>query len=104
MSLITLEFMRRYQAKLETAIQEYVDSKLSGGRSQLFSQNLVAGNTTVTFTGLPTTGINLIDVFTSKAGVDYTDMDDSTSGQVTVTYDVQDADMTVYLKIESFPE
>lgn len=60
---------------------------------------LAAGSTTVTFTGIPTTGNNLIDVYTSVAGLDYTAVDDSTSGQLTYTFEEQESAVTIYLTI-----
>lgn len=60
---------------------------------------LAAGSTTVTFTGVPTTGNNLIDVYTSKAGLEYTSVDDTTAGQLTYTFEEQSAAVTVYLVI-----
>ena len=60
---------------------------------------LAAAATSVTFTGIPTTGNNTIDVYTSKAGLDYTAVDDTTSGQLTYTFEAQSAAVTVYLVI-----
>lgn len=72
----------------------------SGGSSAtVLSQTLTAGNTSVTFTNLPTTGNNLVDFFTST-GINYTDIDVSTAGQVTLTFDAQIVDVVVYCKIE----
>ena len=59
---------------------------------------LSTGNTSVTFTGLPITGNHLIDFFTSN-GINYTEIDTSTAGQVTLTFDEQDVAVTVYCKI-----
>ena len=67
---------------------------------ELISQTLAAGATTVTFTGLPTSGNNLFDVYTSKAGLNYTAINDSTSGQLTFTYPAQSSAVTVFLKIQ----
>lgn len=61
---------------------------------------LAAGATTVTFTGVPTTGDNLIDLYTSKAGLDYESVDDSTSGQLSYTFEAQSAAVTCYLVIK----
>ena len=65
----------------------------------ILSQTLTAGNTSVTFTNLPTTGDNLIDFFTST-GINYTDINVSTAGQVTLTFDAQIVDVVVYCKVE----
>ena len=66
------------------------------------SATLAAGSTSVTFTGIPTTGNNVINVYTSKAGLDYRDIDDSTSGTLVLYFDAQPSAVTVYLKIEVF--
>jgi len=60
---------------------------------------LAAGATSVTFTGIPTTGNNTIDIYTSKAGLDYDSVDDTTTGQLTYTFEAQSAAVTVYLVI-----
>ncbi len=63
------------------------------------SSTLLAGNTTVTFSNVPTSGNNTISVYTSKAGLDYTSVDDSVSGELTYTFEAQSSDITVYLVI-----
>jgi hypothetical protein len=65
----------------------------------VLSQTLSAGSTTVTFTNIPTSG-NYIIEFATSAGINYTEIDLSTSGQVTLTYDVQSAAVTVYCDIK----
>ena len=60
---------------------------------------LAAGSTTVTFTNIPTTGDNLIDVYTDVAGLEYTAVDATTAGQLTYTFEAQSAAVTVYLVI-----
>lgn len=60
---------------------------------------LAAGSTTVTFTQIPTTGNNLIDVYTSVAGLDYDSVDDTTAGQLTYTFEAQESAVTCYLVI-----
>lgn len=99
MSKITLSFMQRFMGKLDTAIKDYVGGKLSGKQDVpvLKSQTMAVGSTSVTFTGLPTTGVNIIDIYTSKTGLDYLSIDDSTAGQLTVNYDAQSVAITVYL-------
>lgn len=67
-------------------------------KSTLKTATLSVGSTSVTFTGLPTTGNNLIDFFNS-AGINYTDIDTSTSGQVTLTFEAQEVAVTVYCEI-----
>ena len=69
----------------------------SGGT--VLSQTLTAGNTSVTFTNIPTTGNNLVDFFTTT-GINYKAIDTSTAGQVTLTYDAQQSDVTVFCEIK----
>lgn len=65
----------------------------------VLSQTLSAGSTTVTFTNIPTTG-NYIIEFATSAGINYTEIDLSTSGQVTLTFEEQSAAVTVYCDIK----
>lgn len=67
--------------------------------SDIRMATLAAGATTVTFTNIPTSGNNLIEIYTSKAGLDYTAVDDTTAGQLTYTFDAQSAAVTCYLMI-----
>lgn len=67
-------------------------------KATILFQTLAIGSTSVTFTNLPTTGNHLIDFFTSN-GINYTEIDTSTAGQVTLTFDEQDVAVTVYCKI-----
>lgn len=60
---------------------------------------LSASYTTVTFTGLPTSGDHLIDFYTST-GINFTDINTATAGQVTLTFDAQSAAVTVYCEIK----
>lgn len=73
----------------------------SGGGSSatVMVQTLTAGSTTVTFTNIPTTGSNLIDFFTST-GINYTAINTATAGQVTLTFEEQAVDVTVYCEIK----
>ena len=64
------------------------------------SQTLAANATSVTFTGIPTTGNYITDIFTSKAGLDYESINDSTAGTLVVTYEAQSSAVTVYLRLE----
>ena len=66
-----------------------------------FTATLSANATSVTFTGLPTSGNYIYDIFTSKAGLCYNSINDATSGQITVTYDAQSSAVTVYLKVRN---
>ncbi len=63
------------------------------------TQTLLAGSTSVTFTGLPTEGDNLIDFYTSS-GINFTAIDTSISGQVTLTFDAQSTDTIIYCEIK----
>ena len=63
------------------------------------SQTLVAGNTSITFTGIPTSGDYFANIYTST-GISYATLDTTTAGQITVTFDPQNANITVYLKLE----
>ena len=65
----------------------------------VLSQTLSAGSTTVTFTSIPTSG-NYIIEFATSAGINYTAIDTSTSGQVTLTFEAQSAAVTVYCDIK----
>ena len=70
-----------------------------GSSATFYSQTLTAGQTSVTFTGLPTTDNYIADFYTSN-GADYISLDTSTSGQVTVTYVAQSSNITVYMRLE----
>ena len=96
--------MQRFMGELDTAIRNFVGDKVDEKQDipTLLSQTLAVGSTSVTFTGLPTTGVNIIDIYTSKAGLDYVSLDDSTAGQLTVNYEAQLTAITVYLKIERY--
>lgn len=84
--------------------KEYVDTQLATKLDIpiLMQQTLSAGSTTVTFTGVPTTGINIIDVYTSMAGLDYVSIADNGAGTIAVTYEAQSSSVSVFLKIEVY--
>lgn len=67
-------------------------------KSTILTTTLSAGATSVTFSGLPTSGNHIIDFYTST-GINYTAINTSTAGQVTLTYDTQGSAVTVYCKI-----
>ena len=69
----------------------------SGG-GEVLTATLAAGSTTVTFTGIPTSGDNLINFYTS-ANINYTAINTATSGQVTLTFESQSSAVTVYCEI-----
>lgn len=62
------------------------------------SETLVALATSVEF-DVPTSGDNLISFFSSD-GSNYTALDDSVSGKVTLTYEASASDRTIWCKIE----
>lgn len=68
-------------------------------KPEVKSQTLTAGDTTVTFSQIPTSGNYMIDFFTSS-GINYTAINTATAGQVTLTFDAQSAAVTVYCRIE----
>jgi hypothetical protein len=104
MSKITLDFMERFMGNLDTAIRTFVGNKLNDKQDlpTLMSQVMNVGSTSVTFIGIPTTGVQIVDIYTSKAGLDYVSIDDSTAGSLTVNYEAQTSAVTVYLKIERY--
>ena len=104
MSLIDYAFMQRFTNNLDTAIKDYVSSKMSEAQDKptLKSATLAIGQTSVTFTDLPTTGTYLYDVYTSVAGLEYVSLDDSVAGSLTVNYEAQLMAVQVYLKIEGY--
>ena len=63
------------------------------------SQTLAANATSVTFTGLPTSGDYMIDFFI-EGGANYTAIDTSTAGQVTLTYDATSSARSAKCRIE----
>lgn len=71
-----------------------------GSNEEVKTVTLSAGSTTVTFTGIPTSGNYTIDVYTSIAGVDYTGINTATSGSITYTFPSQQSNMTVWLVIK----
>ena len=77
----------------------YTKEEIDAQKPTLLSQKLKKGDTSVTF-DVPTTGNNLIEVYTSKEGLDYNSLDDSTEGKVTITFDAQESDVSVFLKID----
>lgn len=104
MSKITLAFMQRFMGELDTAIRNFIGDKIDGKQDApiIKSQQLTVGQTSVTFTGVPTTGTVMTEVYTSKAGLDYESIDDSVAGSLVVNYEEQDETITVYLKIEVY--
>ena len=60
---------------------------------------LTAGQTTLTFTQMPTTGNHLVRFYNS-AGINYTEIDNSVSGQVTLTFEEQSNNVIVNCEIK----
>lgn len=76
----------------------YSKEEINNLMPKLLSQTLKAGDISVTF-DVPTTGTHMIDVYTSVDGLDYESLDDSVEGKVTITYEKQANDVTVFLNI-----
>lgn len=66
----------------------------------VMTATLAAGSTTVTFTNIPTTGDYAIELYTDKAGLEYEEVDDTTPGQLTYTFEAQSSAVTCYLMIK----
>lgn len=62
-------------------------------------QTLTAGSTSVTFTGIPTTGNPLINFYTST-GINYKAIDTSAAGSITLTFDAQANDDVIACEIK----
>ena len=93
--------------KMEDIVEGINDSidevaRVKQDKPTVKTQTMAVGETTVTFTDLPTTGTNTFDFYTSKAGLNFTDIDDSTVGSLTLTYPEQEEAITVYLVIEGY--
>lgn len=65
----------------------------------VLTQTLASGTTSVTFTGLPTTGNYLID-FYAENGANYTAIDTSTAGTAILTYEAPVSAVTIYCEIK----
>ena len=81
----------------------YTKTEIDAQKPTLLSQELKKGDTSVTF-DVPTEGDNFIEIFTSVDGLDYELLDDSTAGKVTITYEAQAKDVTIFLKISGGAE
>lgn len=76
----------------------YLTDGEGGGTYSIQKATLQSGSTTVTFT-IPTTGDYLLDVYTSD-GRNYSSVDTSVSGSVTITFDAPSSNVTVYLEVK----
>ena len=72
---------------------------LGGGSGIIKSATLAVGETSVTFTQIPTEGNFIVDFFTSN-GINYSAIDTSIAGQVTLTFEVQEVAVIVYCQIK----
>ena len=77
----------------------YTELSNKAAKSTIINATLAASATSVTFTGIPTSGDHLIDFFTST-GINYTAIDYSTPGEVTLTYEAQASAVTVTCEIK----
>ena len=64
----------------------------------VLGQVLAAGNTSVTFKGIPTVGDYVVNFYTST-GINYTAIDTSIAGQVTLVFNEQSENVIVYCEI-----
>ena len=76
----------------------FVTDGEGGGAYSIQKATLQASATTVTFT-VPTTGDYLLNVYTSD-GRNYTDVDLSVSGSVTLTFNAPSSNITIYLELK----
>lgn len=84
--------------KASDTIAEQIQSKEDA--SIYRSVTLLSGSTHAAFADIPTTGNYLVSIFCSLPNVEYSSIDDSTAGTITVVYPAQESSMTVYLKLE----
>ena len=84
---------------LGTVITSHQDISGKADKPTVKSQSLAANATSVTFTGIPTSGNNMIDFFITD-GANYTAINTATSGQITLTYAASSSARTVYCRIE----
>lgn len=84
---------------LGTVITAHQDISGKADKPTVKSATLAANATSVTFTGIPTSGNNMIDFFISD-GANYTAINTATSGQITLTYAASSSARTVYCRIE----
>lgn len=85
--------------KYDATANKWVNGTGGGSSATVLTQTLTAGSTSVTFTEIPTTGDNLIEFYSSN-GMNYTSIDASIAGQVTLTYESQEYAVIIYCRIE----
>lgn len=84
----------------DATAQKWINDAGGNGAVTVLSRTLSAGNDSVTFTGLPTSGDYLVDFFTSN-GINYDDIEiNSALGEVILSYETQSTSITVYCRIE----
>ena len=79
-------------------IVDYVEG-YAQAKPTIKTATLAANATSVTFTQMPTTGNHIIK-FYIEGGANYTGIDTTTAGQVTLTYDAGNVSRAVYCVIE----
>lgn len=84
---------------LVTSDAVYTSLSAKADKSTYKSATLAAGSTTVTFTGIPTSGNYIVSFYTSN-GANYTAINTATAGQAVLTFDKQSAAITVYCEIK----
>lgn len=67
--------------------------------SKVLTQTLSAGSTSVTFTDAAITADCFIEIYTDKAGLNWTAIDDSITGTIIITYPAQSSPVSVKLVI-----
>lgn len=85
-------------SNIKSVLKTYFDT-LYAPKPTILSATLAAGSTSVTFTNIPTSGVYYIDFFASN-GAKPASVNNSTQGQITVTYASSSSAVTVYCKIE----
>lgn len=78
---------------------ENMETKMSKLQSVYLTDTLTAGNTSITFTNDAITEDCIIDLYTDIYGVSPKTVDDSVTGQLALTFEAQEKDMRVRIKI-----
>ena len=86
-------------SNIKSVLKTFFDTVYSP-KATIKTATLTAGQTSVTFTQIPTTGNYLFQLFTTSGTLEFNDVDDSVSGSLTYTFDEQESDVSVKLKIE----
>lgn len=83
----------------DSEADDYIKNKPNILSTTVLTSTLTAGQTTLTFTDASITSDCLVDVYVNHADAFPTDVDDSVSGSITLTFDSQIADLSVKLVI-----